>query len=1246
MDIRKTLAGLHGQPSYEAVYNLFEVLNIPLQRYSTDAYTPDEFFQNNVAVYDSIDTLYAAGLVHDRIFDNADLQDELEPEQVKYKGLGVFAVNLSIQNPSRSVLTEITRQVNRRSKGLPVVVIFFYEKDKEPHLAIANAERTNYKLTTLEGEKVGKVSVLRDISLLNLHAGHERILLDLQIKRNGKGAVNTFEGLYAYWRGVFDVSVLNKKFYQELSNWYFWAIREVTFPGEPLRIDYPKEEDYLEAVKEHNGKNVIRLLTRVLFVWFIKEKKLVPESIFDKSLIAERYIDNFVPEKPASQFATAKHDSRYYRAVLQNLFFAILNQEQGKREFRKRGQHQNVTNLMRYEDYLKDPDAFLKELDSSVPFLNGGLFECLDKPHTELKGKNGGDVIVYTDGFSDRDDNVVRVPDFLFFDSDETLDLSKDYGVETYKTAKTRGLFEILKAYKFTLTENTPVDEEVALDPELLGKVFENLLASYNPETKTTARNQTGSFYTPREIVNYMVDESLIAYLKNALEVTDQKKEQLDEQLHKLASFDPGNPFEENQKLTRQIIEALSNCKILDPACGSGAFPMGILQKMVHMLQKLDQQNKIWKEVQVAKALDETKEAFEMNNKDERNARLEEISNAFDESTNNPDYARKLFLIENCIYGVDIQPIATQISKLRFFISLVVDQKVNQGKNFGIRPLPNLETRFVTANTLIGIDKPSNQTSLFSTEKVKALEKELKKVRHLLFSAKTKETKLKYRAADERLRKEIAYELIINGWANDTAEKLARWDPYEQNTSSPFFDPEWMFDICNSFNILIGNPPYIDSEGMIASGNEWLRELISNSYKLTKGNWDIYIAFFEKSFSLLDEFGILSFITPDKWLTKPFGTDLRKFSLPFLHKLLRSGRDVFESAGVDSIVTVFNKEPSKYFDYLDMFEGGITNVSSVNKEIFQPPYQLDIVFSPYIKLLIEITNSHSSLKVNFKQECENACATSDCYILKEILENSEDVPEDVLHYKVINTGTIGRYISRWGKKEMTYLKDKYIHPIVRYDSFHETFNNSYATKAKSPKIIIKGLTLLDSTIDYSGSVIPGKSTLIIKSSDNNQLKVLAAIINSKVASFYIKQRYSASSYNTGVNFTKDMISNLPVPVIDDKKGQVIYLLVDMICSTDDLMSIKILDYILDSFVLQLYFEEHMKDINVDIIERINEDIYNSMEGRYFETLSDAEKENIVNQLTMTWSDPNNEVVTRMAQFKEKSPDILKPIMES
>ena len=176
------------------------------------------------------------------------------------------------------------------------------------------------------------------------------------------------------------------------------------------------------------------------------------------------------------------------------------------------------------------------------------------------------------------------------------------------------------------------------------------------------------------------------------------------------------------------LIHAISEAKILDPACGSGAFPMGILHRLVDLLTKLDPDNIKWYTLQKQRTINETTEVFDNGDLTEREIRLNEINKAFDLSINFPDYARKLFLIENCIYGVDIQQIAIQISKLRFFISLMVDQKVDDSKpNRNILSMPNLETRFVAANTLIEVEKPikeGDQYSLMSAE-VDRLEKEL-----------------------------------------------------------------------------------------------------------------------------------------------------------------------------------------------------------------------------------------------------------------------------------------------------------------------------------------------------------------------------------------------------------------------------------------------------------------------------------------------------------------------------------------
>ena len=611
---------------------------------------------------------------------------------------------------------------------------------------------------------------------------------------NEKGRVVNAEDL----RSRFSIEVLTKEFYQELSDWYAWAIKIIRFPND---LNDKTDDD------KFNNESAIRLITRLIFVWFLKQRHLVPDEFFDEQYIAANLIEGFNPHAMADLFSKS-NESKYYKAILQNLFFAMLNSpitpegsnELSERHFRKgRGDYDN-NKLMRYENYFMNPQLFVDLANKTVPFLNGGLFDCLDEKDKDL----------YYDGFSDREavKKALIVPDYLFFGEEvgKNIDLSEWYGDKKKKKVSARGIIDILKRYNFTVEENTPFDQEVSLDPELLGKVFENLLASYNPETQTTARKQTGSFYTPREIVQYMVDESLVAHLKRVvgedLEVEYRKLMQYtDDELH----------LTDIQK--HQIIEAIYNCKVLDPACGSGAFPVGMLQQMVHILNRIDPTNDGWKQMLIDNAVKESRNAFQAETNAERNERLAEIEASFDESLNNPDYARKLYLIENCIYGIDIQPIAIQISKLRFFISLVVDQKTTADptSNFGIRPLPNLEAKFVAANSLIPLIKEGGE--LGRTPTIIAIEDKLKEANHKIFSARTVRTKRRWKERIKELRLELARQLSDVGFLTaDAVNQLAAWDMFDQNTSASFFDAEWMFAVKGGFDVVIGNPPYISHD--------------------------------------------------------------------------------------------------------------------------------------------------------------------------------------------------------------------------------------------------------------------------------------------------------------------------------------------------------------------------------------------------------------------------------------------------
>lgn len=528
---------------------------------------------------------------------------------------------------------------------------------------------------------------------------------------------------------AFSVETLTKLFYKDLFDWYLWAI------SPDGNISFPNNTAIEEDDREDLEKKIIRMITRIIFVWFIKQKNLVPGNLFDENFI-ETILKDF-----DSQSSTS---GTYYNAILQNLFFATLNRaiedENGeKRGFAERVGFTDVKTLYRYDELFTISKDEIIRLFSEVPFLNGGLFECLDKTKT----LDGVSKAYYYDGFSRNaskfSDGRYRyravVPNILFF-------------------APEKGLFSILARYNFTIEENTPEEQQVALDPELLGKVFENLLGAYNPETKETARNQSGSFYTPREIVGYMVDESLIAYLG-------------DTPFHRSLfaqnfKYEPERTSEYNE-----IARKLKSVKVIDPACGSGAFPMGMLNRMIDILQRIEP----------------------------------------DENT----YAQKLTIIENCLYGSDIQSIAVQITKLRFFISLICDCEKDPSKpNFGIPTLPNLETKFVAANSLIG-KKRNVQSNLFENPEIKPTKEALTEIRHEHFMAKSAVTKRRLREQDQNLREKLASLLAENNdFAPEDAKQLASWNPYDQNTVSRFFDPEWMFGLSdNPFDIVIGNPPYI-----------------------------------------------------------------------------------------------------------------------------------------------------------------------------------------------------------------------------------------------------------------------------------------------------------------------------------------------------------------------------------------------------------------------------------------------------
>ena len=326
------------------------------------------------------------------------------------------------------------------------------------------------------------------------------------------------------------------------------------------------------------------------------------------------------------------------------------------------------------------------------------------------------------------------------------------------------------------------------------------------------------------------------------------------------------------------------------------------------------------------------------------------------------------------------------------------------------------------------------------------------------------------------------------------------------------------------------------------------REYIAKNYNLVRGNWDIYIAFFEKGLKLLNHSGTLTYITPDKWLTKPFGKELRIKKLPYLFTIVKCGRNIFETSLVDSVITFFISQQTDFVKVFEFISGKIKHRIDFPKRLLESAsYNLDIIFSQNIHLLIKIAKQPN--KVINLCRCENACATSDAYKLKSLLLDLKNQDFDKEKYfKVVNTGTIGKYLSKWGYREMTYIKSKYLKPAVKKDDFFKNFNQTYIKRAQSKKLIVKGITLLQACIDLEGEVIPGKSTLVVLSDKKENLLLVLGFLNSKIAEFYLKEKFSSYSYNQGVVFTREMINNLPLPSLTEEKKEEIISLVSQILS--------------------------------------------------------------------------------------------------
>ena len=1007
------------------------------------------------------------------------------------------------------------------------------------------------------------------------------------LQRIGKGDFSTLEKI----KDAFSVEKVTKQFYKDISYWYFWAIQNTEFPK--------------DAKKEKNGRNIaiIRLITRLIFIWFMRERKLIPKNLFDHQKI-KKILKDISPDK-----------TTYYKAILQNLFFATLNTKERKYRFQISGWKNSnymVHSVYRYKDYFSNSSEALI-LFKEIPFLNGGLFDCLDR--SSKQNNNQGEVRI--DGFSDKEVGL-KFPNFLFFSEETNADLNKDFGTK-YKNYKVQGLINILSAYNFTIDENDPNDQEVALDPELLGKVFENLLASFNPETSSTARKATGSYYTPREIVDYMVMQSLKEYFKTHLKDIEELEKKLDELF---AADNENNPFDEEE--TKNIVMLIDALRIVDPAVGSGAFPMGILNKLVFILAKLDPENYLWKQTQI--------NALEQSIPDPviKRKLTEQIEKHFKDK--NPDYGRKLHLIQKCIYGVDIQQTAVEIAKLRFFISLLVDEKIDKSKdNWGIEPLPNLDFKIMQGNSLIsefmGInfdDDSKRGNSLFEDETdMLIIEFQQKKSEYQNEPDKRKKDKLKEEIEDliikifeTKLHKQKAsyfsklksiedkYSILPNEKHRNEMIAKERHDLYKKtgfdldevekqlreftggNKTKPFF--LWKLYFAEvfqgdnpGFDIVIANPPYVDSETMTNKEPDF-RNKLKDLYVTAKGNWDLFVVFVEKGINLLNSKGIFSYIIPNKLIGAKYTEELRKYlqNLRIIEIRDYSRLNVFIEQDVYPVTILLSNDNSKNGTYSIMFTlmkkiniPQFSNLISYNNFIKNIYWDKYFFTNKIVKILSKILSNPKLL--SFNDKIFGAATVNEAYKVKNCLIDSNDE----IGYKLINTGTIDPYLSLWGVKKTQYIKHSYHFPRINKLDLKK-INTTREKQSHSVKLIIAGMSNRLESIYDEGEYLAAKSTTIVMG-EKDKLKYLIAIINSKLLSFFINYFYYSLKMAGGyLNISKNIIENLPIPKSSFENQQSFIKLVDQILNitkSEDYYNnpekqakVKLLEKEIDKLVYELY----------------------------------------------------------------------------
>ena len=869
--------------------------------------------------------------------------------------------------------------------------------------------------------------------------------------------------------------------------------------------DYLENNSEFKVESQAHGFNAEqfakKLLGQIVFLYFLQKKGWLGVGINSDWGTGS---PNFMRKIFQDNESTGKN---FFDEVLEPLFYTALNVDRSRK------------------------NDLYPRLNLRIPFLNGGLFEELDN--------------------YDWQKNNFSIPNEIFSNV-------------ASKGRDADGILDIFDRYNFTINEDEPTEREVAIDPEMLGKVFENLL-------DVSTRKSKGAFYTPREIVHYMCRETLISYLVEKSKISEyairnfilygdyfkdadianfakNKDLQISDEI-----FSPA----QNVNRLAELDRFLQAVKVADLAVGSGAFLLGMLNEITKAREVLTAYLNFGRDEKIVRRL----------------------------------YDLKIETIKNSIFACDIEPSAVDIAKLRLWLTIVIDDEPTADKNsFKPKPLPNLDCNIICGNSLIdefeGValikhSKVLNNMAeakgqgLLLQEEIDVRIAELIRLQKNLFHESDHARKEEYR----RYIRDI-YDGIILEQLGKNSALAKRYKLAAQQKSLPFILWQLYFPTVfkenGGFDIIIGNPPYIDSEEMTRTMPE-LREIYSRKFETAKGNWDLYVLFWEMSFNLLNQNGVATLITSNKWLSIKYGESLRRLLVDHIFAIGDyTSFYAFKSAGVSTVfvmvkrniienvqVTKFNADYTKSLSY------------AVSKNIIRPFDNLGLLLSnnfTTIKKLLENEKLGKHFNVS------GAATVSETYeIAKLVSENNDSIVNQKIFFKFINTGTIDKFISLWGTKEMTYVKNKYLYPVVEKTSLHKNFPKRFA-QANSPKLITTGIRYFEVYGDFYGEYLAAKSTEIITPKSSYGIKALLPILNSSVVFFFLKEAYGGMALGGGITFSPNNLSNIPLPKIDDKTKNELENLTDIY---SDKFSSMDLDS-LDKYIYELY---KLDKSDIEIIEK-------------------------------------------------------------